>query len=627
MAIPSRLRLKAQLVARPEVRAHSKPFAKLWVDTGVLHLDSPFDYTVPQMISDEVQVGVRVQVPFNGREVEAIVLERLDSTHVTGAIKEITKLISPHPVATVASLELFAAVSRHWACNPFDIVRSAIPSRVASVDKLFLPQGQTTVVNSANIESDRFIAFEPMSDCADQCVEMVLQKTKFGSVLVLAPDESDVDAICESLQKSAVKHIRLDSSLSRVDRYSNFLKVLGSSHCIVVGARSAVFAPIPNLTCVIMYKETSFEHFEKRSPGWNVRDVLSLRSEVEDFQRIYMGYVPSLDISLLIENAKLKYIFHTHQLNVRAFSSSDGALLPGRIFKEIRKGLTLGPVLFIVPRKGYGNALLCANCKNVAVCTCGARLVVTSKNADPICPICQTTYPDWACSWCQSRKQYMGSRGIDRAGEEISRAFPGFPLILSFGEVIKSSVENRPALVLATPGAAPKVQGGYGAVVILEGWKFFAHSDLRSQERARELFFETSALAGVNSSVLLSIDESHPIVSSLIRWNPGAMIRRELHERLEVPLPPYVSSVTICGDTKEFTVIATGLRKAIKDGRLPSEVKVFGPSDEARNTSKIVMYCPPDKRADLAIFLLELARRRSIAKKEYLTIRFDPYSL
>jgi primosomal protein N' (replication factor Y) len=221
----------------------------------------------------------------------------------------------------------------------------------------------------------------------------------------------------------------------------------------------------------------------------------------------------------------------------------------------------------------------------------------------------------------------MGSRGIDRAGEEISRAFPGMPLILSFGDVIKTSVENRPALVLATPRSAPKVKGGYGAVVILEGWKFFAHADLRSQERARELFFETAAMASVNSSVLLSIDESHPIVSSLVRWNPGAMIRRELKERFEVPLPPYVSSVTISGDVKEFTVIATGLRKAVESGRLPSEVKVFGPSDEGRNIAKIVMYCPREKRADLAVFLLELARRRSIAKKEYLTIRFDPYSL
>ena len=627
MATPSKLRLKAQLIARPVVRATSKPFARLWVDSGVLHLDSPFDYAVPLKLSGEIQVGVRVQVPFNGREVEAIVLERSDSTDVTGAIKEITKVISPHSVATTASLKLMEVVSRHWTCNSFDIVRSAIPARVAQVDKSFLINPHPTSLISVKIQPDCFIAFEPVMDPTQQCVELLLQKTGPGSTLVLAPDESDVDLICEKLRELNLSYIRLDSSLSRADRYANFLKIRGSTECIVVGARSAVFAPVTNLKCVILFKESSFDYFEKRSPGWNVRDVLSLRSEIENFQRIYMGYVPSIDISLLIERAKVKYIFHTHRLNVKAFSSSDGALLPDRIFKDIRKGLTQGPVLFIVPRKGYGNALLCANCKNVALCTCGSRLAVTSRNTDPLCLICHTTYPDWSCSWCHSRKQYLGSRGIDRVGEEISRAFPGFPLLLSFGDVIKTSVENRPALVLATPRSAPRVTGGYGAVVVLEGWKFFAHPDLRSQERARELFFETAAMTDINRLVLLSIEETHSIVSSLVRWNPGVLVRRELNERAEIPLPPYLSTVVITGAAKEFTLIAAGLRKALDDGRLPSEVKIFGPSDEGGNIAKIVMYVPPEKRAVLVDFLRELARRRSIAKKEFLTIRFDPYSL
>lgn len=592
-----------------------------------MHLDSPYDYAVPLKLTDEIQVGVRVQVPFNGREVEGIVLERLDSTKVTGVIKEITKVVSPHPVATVTSLKLFESVSRQWTCNPYDVVRSAIPPRVGTVDKLFSPQPRSNLKTVTKAKVDRFIAFEPVRDPIDQCVDVVSEKSAFGSVLVVAPDETDVDGICMRLRESGMDYIRLDSSLSRADRYMNFLETLNSTQCIVVGARSAVFAPVPHLKTVIVFKESSFDHFEKRSPGWNVRDVLELKSELEDFERIYMGYVPSLDISLLIESSKLKYINHTHQLQVKSFSSSDGALLPGAIFKEIRKGLTLGPVLFIVPRKGYGNALLCANCKNVAVCTCGSRLVVTGKNSEPECLVCRTHYPDWTCSWCHSKKQYLGSRGIDRAGEEISRAFPGHPLLLSFGDVIKTSVENKPALVLATPGSAPKVLGGYAAVVLLEGWKFFAHADLRSQERARELFFEIAAMASAGGQVLVSIDESHPIVSSLVRWNPGAMIRRELTERLEIPLPPYVSSVAISGEAKDFTVIATGLRSAIADGRLPSEVKVFGPSDEGRNTAKIVMYCPREKRSDLALFLHELTRRRSIAKKEFLTIRFDPYSL
>lgn len=76
-------------------------------------------------------------------------------------------------------------------------------------------------------------------------------------------------------------------------------------------------------------------------------------------------------------------------------------------------------------------------------------------------------------------------------------------------------------------------------------------------------------------AVLLCIDEVHPIVSSVARWNPGAMIRRELGERSEIPLPPFVSSVVISGSAKEFTSLAAGFRKAITDERIPSSVRVL----------------------------------------------------
>jgi primosomal protein N' (replication factor Y) len=627
VAAPRRLRLKAELIARPEVLASVEPFARIWVDSGIFHLDSPFDYSVPQSLSAKTQVGVRVQVPFNGREVEAIVLERLSSTQTSGAIKEISKVLSVHPVATNTTLQLIKDVSIHWACNPLDIVRSAIPPRVASIDKLFQSHEITQKQSKRSIGPDCFVAFEPAEDPVDQCVDAILGNTEHGTVLVIAPDEHDVDALCQRLQEMKLQYIRLDSSLSRSERYHNFLMILDCSDTIVVGARSAVFAPIRNLACVIMYKESSYDHYEKRTPGWNVRDVITLRCKLEDFRRIYMGYVPSLDISLLIERKEIKYISHSHQLPVKTFSSGEGALLPGRIFQDIRKALVKGPVLFLVPRRGYGNALLCANCKNAAICSCGSRLAVTSKGGVPICSICSTTYPDWSCSWCQSKKQYLASRGIDRAGEEISRAFPGYPLFLSFGDVIKKDVENRPALVLATPGSAPKVRGGYAAVVILEGLKFFAHTDLRSQERARELFFEVAAMARFQGAILLSIDEGHPITSSIVRWSPGAMIRRELTERSEIGLPPFVASVVLVADAKEITVIADGFRKAVTEGRLPNEVRIFGPSAEGEGKAKIVIYIPRDRRAEVALFVHELARRRSIAKKAFLTIKFDSYSL
>ena len=627
MATPVRLRLKSQIIARPDPPAIDKPFVRAWVNTGIFHLDQSFDYSVPESISDLVKVGVRVQVPFNGREVEALVLERLDKSETAGVIKPISKLLSPHPVATPKSIQLIDAVSQRWATHPFDILRSAIPARIATIDKKYSQQ----IVRIARDKNPRgifsFIAFEPYANPADQVILQAARALRDGSVLVIAPDERDIDEICRSAEVEKLTYLRLDSSISRADRYENYLRAMNAENILIIGARSAVFLPIADLSTVIVYKESSYEHYEIRSPGWNVRDVLTLRRNIEKIDLIFTGYVPSLELSALIDAKRLTYITHSHRLAVKAFSSDDGSLLPGRIFTDIRSALARGPVLFMIARKGYGNALLCAHCKNLAICSCGGRLVIGSKNSAPSCAICQSKFPEWLCSWCQRNKQYVAGRGIERAAEEISRAFAGTPITLSYGDVIKATIESRSAIVISTPGAAPKVDGGYAAVVVLEALKFFSHSDLRAQERARELFFETAAMINPKGAVLLCIDEVHPIVASVARWNPGAMIRRELGERLEIPLPPFVSSFVISGSAKDFTSIAAGFRKAIIDDRIPSSVKVFGPSDIGKAEAKIVLYCPQQDAKTLTLFLHELARKRSIAKKDYLRIRIDPYSL
>lgn len=627
MATSGRLRLKSQIIARPESPALDNPFVRTWVDTGVFHLDQSFDYSVPEVLSDLVKVGVRVQVPFNGREVEALVLERFEASKVSGLIKPISKVLSPHPVATQLSIELIDAVCKRWATNPFDILRSAIPSRIVSIEKKLVTQIVRTIKEKKLRGIYSFVAFDPYVNPADEAILLANRALRDGSVLVIAPDERDIDEICRSAEIKQLPYLRLDSSISRAERYENYMKAMNAENLLIVGARSSVFLPMADLSTVIVYKESSHDHFEVRSPGWNVRDVLSLRRSIEKFDLIFTGYVPSLELSALIDAKRLTYITHSHRLAVKAFSSQDGSILPGRIFTDIRSSLARGPVLFMIARKGYGNALLCAHCKNLAMCSCGGRLVIASKTSAPSCTVCQSTFPEWSCRWCQRNKQYVAGRGIERAGEEISRAFSGLPIILSYGDVIKEQIESRPSIVIATPGSAPKVVGGYAAVVLLEGLKFFAHPDLRAQERARELFFETAALINPKGSVLLCIDEAHPIVSSVARWNPGAMIRRELGERLEIPLPPFVSSVVISGSAKEFTSLASGFRKAITDERIPTSVKVFGPIDIGKGEAKIVLYCPQLDVKTVTIFLHELARKRSIAKKDYLRIRIDPYSL
>jgi len=334
-----------------------------------------------------------------------------------------------------------------------------------------------------------------------------------------------------------------------------------------------------------------------------------------------------MEVSQLIDERAVKYSNVKQMMNIKAFSPNEGALLPGRIFSEIKKALDNGPVLFIAPRKGYGNALLCAHCRNVASCDCGGRLSVSAKGKAPSCVHCGKAFQSWKCSFCNRDKQYLAGRGIERAAEEISRAFPGFPVVISAGEVIRDRVDAKPALVLATAGAQPQVEGGYSAVVILDGMRFFSHTDLRTQERARELFFETSSLISKKGIVLLVIDESHPVVSAIARWNVAPLIKRELSERSDLHLPPSVFSTVLVMEQSIGIQIVNGLKKALTDGRIPESARIYGPTEISKGQVKVVVHADIKDSQDLTDVVHELQRRRSIAKKDLFTLRVEPYSL
>jgi primosomal protein N' (replication factor Y) len=626
VATPKLFRLKAEVApVTSGPRASVLPFARVRVDTGVFHLDQLYDYVIPEKLSESIQTGVRVQLPFGNRETEGIVVERLLQPERAGDLKSITKVLSPMPVATTESLKLIDSISRHFACNPWDVIRSAIPPRVASVDKNVSfgvpdPQGSCK-------KSTIFQTLAPFIQAHEQIVPLVKENQLVGSVLIIAPDEKDVDLIIAALETGSIEVLKLTAAMPREERYRNYLQAIHGPNSIVVGTRSAIFAPVKNLATIIIHKESSYDHYELRSPGWNSRSIALMRAKAQSLKLILTGFSPSIEVAQLIDDREVKYQNSKQSVNVKAFNPSEGALLPGRIFSEVKKALNNGPVLFIAPRKGYGNALLCAHCRNVASCDCGGRLSVSAKNKAPSCVHCGKSFNEWKCSFCNRDKQYLAGRGIERAAEEISRAFPGFPVIVSAGEVIKDRIENKPALVLATVGAQPQVDGGYAAVVILDGIRFFSHTDLRTQERARELFLESSSLISANGTVLLVIDDSHPIVSAIARWNIAPLLKRELSERTELHLPPSVFSVVLVMDQSIGMQIYSGLKKALAEGRIPPSSHIYGPTEISKGQAKIVIHADKNDSQALTAVVHELQRRRNIASKDLFMLRVEPYSL
>lgn len=627
MATPRLFRLKAELAPAPSGPvADYLPVARVRVDTGVFHLDQLFDYSVPEKLSSSINVGIRVQLPFGGREVEGIVVSRTSKAERAGELKSITKVLSPHAVATQSSLDLFDECAQYFCCNPWDLIRSAIPPRVASVDRelsAFVPPENSVGQKTTPI----YQSFSPFLPAHEQIATLLDELKVNGSVLIIAPDEKDVDLVYDQLRSSHSNIMKLTSNTSREERYRNFLMSMRLDSTIVVGTRSAIFAPIRNLKTIVIYKESSPDHFEIRSPGWNTSAIAKIRSVNEGLQLFYMGFSPSIRVSFEIDKGIVKFRSQRVEVNVQAFTPHDGTLLPGKIFSEIKKALGQGPVLFLSPRKGYGNALLCAHCRNIAICKCGGRLNVASRNVAPNCVHCGTHYPDWRCTFCARDRQYLASRGIDRAAEEISRAFPGFPVILSAGDVIKERVESKPSLVLSTPGAQPLVDGGYAAIVVLDAIRFFSHTDIATQERARELLLETSSLIRRTGKVLLVIDDAHPITSTIARWNVAPLLKRELADREQLQLPPTVASAVLLADSTTAPQIVAGLRKALTDTRLPQSVRIYGPTVLPKGLAKIVIHGAHHEWSQVVAVLHELQRRRSIAKKDLLSIRIDPYSL
>ena len=123
------LRLKAQ--RSPKIVAITKvdPIAEICVDTGVFHLPDIFDYLVPLELEDVIQPGVLVKVPFGSEVKMGYVTSRKAISDTSGKLKSISKVLTPLALLTPDLITLVSAVCERYACKPWDLIKSAIPSR------------------------------------------------------------------------------------------------------------------------------------------------------------------------------------------------------------------------------------------------------------------------------------------------------------------------------------------------------------------------------------------------------------------------------------------------------------------------------------------------------------------
>jgi primosomal protein N' (replication factor Y) len=194
-------------------------------------------------------------------------------------------------------------------------------------------------------------------------------------------------------------------------------------------------------------------------------------------------------------------------------------------------------------------------------------------HAGAVCRWCGRADTALRCVRCGSDAVRAVVVGARRTAEELGRAFPGTTVITSGGDAVIGTVPDAPALVVATPGAEPVAEGGYGAALLLDGWALLGRQDLRAAEDALRRWMAAAALVrhrGDGGVVAIVAETSIPTVQALIRWDPVAHAESELDARSEVGLPPAVHMAAVDGPPAATAAL-------LDTARLPDDAQVLGP--------------------------------------------------
>ena len=211
--------------------------------------------------------------------------------------------------------------------------------------------------------------------------------------------------------------------------------------------------------------------------------------------------------------------------------------------------------------------------------------------------------------------------GARRTAEELGRAFPGAAVRTSGGERVLARVEARPDLVIATPGAEPLVEGGYGAALLLDGWALLSRADLRAGEETLRRWMTAAALVRPGGPVVVGADAGVPAVQALVRWDPAGFAARELSERRELGFPPAVRMAALTG-------APAAIAELLEAARLPISAEVIGPVPIDADTERMLVRVPRAESAALATALKDAAAVRSARKaNDAVKIVLDPYEL
>lgn len=464
----------------------------------------------------------------------------------------------------------------------------------------------------------------------------------------------------------------LHSGLSNGERSDEWRRIRDGEAQVVIGTRSAVFAPLKNLGIIIIDEEQEHTYKSEMTPRYHAREVAAFRVLQEKALLLLASATPSFESFYKAQTDVIGYSELTERFNglplpkvitvdlQREVLRGNSTGISHTLAEEIAENLkNKEQTILFLNRRGYNSHVACPKCGNVSKCpNCGIPLTFHIKVNKLLCHYCNYT-EDLAekCTSCGHDKIRYTGVGTQKLEEQIRNIFPDIKILRmdadtvtgknSRDEILSSFASQEYDLLLGTQMITKGLDFGNVTLVgVLNADSLLYSSDFRAYERTFSLLTQVTGRAGRSEksgrAVIQTYSPSHEVLKFAFAQDYKGFFKSQMALRKALVYPPYcdICQVVFIAQTEENTLDAAEMfiemLKFLLDKEEYNDIGLriikpritFVPMVDGKNRSRILIKCRDTKKTRSLLNTAYLQFIKDKNKKDILvTIDINPMSI
>ena len=576
----------------------------------------PLTYRCPDALKEIAEPGMLVSAPLK-KNIATGILLMMTSTAPPGHVKDIAEVHGNTPLFSKSMIKLLMWMSDYYLAPSGLILKQAVPNEMlvqvkpkrsaedSTIDPYdLLPVSEPDLITCARAmgtQSFQSTLLHASSSLHEMSIAASLIRTT-DSVLVLFPEIIAANRFFRTMRDLGDRVCILHSDMAAGKRSEAIQGIVSGRHDIVIGTRTALFAPMLKLKLIILMHEQSGSYKLEDGIRFNARDCGIMRGFLEKIPVLLTSSAPSmeswanacsnkyrlLDMRSGMKTPKIRAIDMRFTKKTRPYLSSSVIEASKRSLQKNEK------VLFLINRRGHSTMLHCAECGNTERCAgCGIPLVLHRDGNTMQCHYCGSSMgiPE-TCNKCKSPRLELLGAGTQKIEEDIRELF-GVGAVRFDSDKVTPKTTVRDMLARASEDATrmlvgtkilTRILGGtaqFGVAALLNPDISLNIPDFRAREKAFQEIVAVRDLVKPSGEMLLQTRLPHDPLFKYLRDNDfEAFAAEELSLRKTLHFPPYskMMDIVISGNGSLSEKAARLITLSSRD------IEILGPTE--RKTKK-----------------------------------------